>query len=150
MASHRINLRGPWDYDWRETGGDTDAALLKSGTASMPQPWDGLFGVRQGTAVFRRKFHRPTNLEAHEQVILVFTEVRGRGQAVLNQQTLGEFNGAGQTVEFEISKFMEAFNELTVEISFNPQREPSSPGGLFGVVALEIRWADPTGALARP
>jgi hypothetical protein len=34
---------------------------------------------------------------------------------------------------------MKSFNELTVEISFDPQIAPGNSGGLSGPAALEIR-----------
>ena len=106
----------------------------------MPQEWRVLFGEIPGTAQFRRKFHRPTNLEPHERVILVFTEVRGTGSVQLNEWPVGEFTGNGKSVEFEITSLMKPFNELSVEVTFDPATQPSLSGGLYGAVALEIRW----------
>ena len=106
----------------------------------MPQDWQSLFGDRPGAAQFRRKFHRPTNLEPHERVVLVFAEIRGTGSVRLNDEPVGNFASAGLPVEFEITAKLNAFNVLTVEIAFDPEAESIHPGGISGPVALEIRW----------
>jgi len=139
MASHRIHLRGPWDFVWRPAGGTDSETGSKSGTVTMPQEWRTLFGDVSGTALFRRRFHRPTNLELHERVMLVFTEIRGSGHVQLNGLSIGEFSAAGELVEFEISTAMKPFNEVAIDIGFDPVKEQGVPGGLFGVAALEIR-----------
>ncbi len=105
----------------------------------MPREWQAIFGLAGGTVQFRRKFHRPTNLEPHERVMIVFTESRGTGEVGLNGLSVGQFAAVGDAVEFEISTLMKPFNELSVEITFDPNLDPAISGGLFGVVALEIR-----------
>ena len=105
----------------------------------MPQAWGTLFGEVSGTAQFRRKFHRPTNLESHERVMLVLTEVRGSGHVHLNDLPIGSFDASGGAVEFDITNSMKPFSEIAVEITFDPRPEPDLPGGMFGAVALEIR-----------
>lgn len=109
----------------------------------MPQSWQATFGDTGGTAEFRRKFHRPTNLEPHEQVLLVLTEVRGSGRLLLNELPLGSINSSGESVEFDISRLLNPFNEVAIELTFDPRTNPSLPGGLFGAVALEIRSEPP-------
>lgn len=105
----------------------------------MPKDWRAVFGEVSGRARFRRKFHRPTNLEPHESVFVVLTEVRGEGRVRLNDLSIGSFDSKGESAEFEISSSMKSFNELDVEITFDPTSEEDTSGGLFGVVALEIR-----------
>ena len=124
MASHRINLRGPWDFTWQQDSADPadQPAVSKAGTATMPREWTALFGDVAGTAQFRRKFHRPTNLDPHERVLIVFTELRGTGNVRLNESPLGEFNADGGLVDFEITTAMKPFNELIVDVSFDPSR----------------------------
>lgn len=105
----------------------------------MPREWRTLFNDRAGTATFRRKFHRPTNLDPHERVLIVFTEVAGSGRVSINGDHVGEFTGHGELVEFEITALLRPFNELAVELKFDPHLESNQKGGLFGVTALEIR-----------
>jgi len=130
MTTHRINLRGPWDYQF-------DGNL--SGTEAMPREWRALFGDRAGTATFRRKFHRPTNLDPHERVLIVFTEVGGSGRVSINGKQVDEFSAEGELVEIEITAFLKPFNELAVELKFDPHFDAHQRGGLYGVTALEIR-----------
>ncbi len=106
----------------------------------MPRDWQSIFGDRSGTAEFRRKFHRPTNVESHETVVLVFTGIRGQFEVWLNRDLLVEFISIGDTVEFDVTSRLKEFNELSVEITFDPQSEKDVFGGLYGAVALDIRW----------
>ena len=140
MASHRINLKGPWDYTWWATEDSGCEVFERTGSVSMPREWQSIFGDHSGQARFQRKFHRPTNLEPHERVMLILTEVRGQGSVQLNDIDLGEFTGTGQLVEFEITDSMKPFNELVIDIQYDPSQEPSQAGGLYGAVVLEIRW----------
>ena len=140
--SHRIQLKGPWDYDWKSAVVDGLEPATQSGTVTMPKEWRSLFGDRSGTAEFRRKFHRPTNLESHETVILIFTGIRGQVEVLLNHQHLGEFIGAGAAVEFDVTSRLKEFNELRVQIAFDSQADPDVGGGLYDVVTLEIRWEE--------
>ncbi len=138
--SHRIQLKGPWDYEWKLAIAEELELTSQSGTVRMPRDWQSIFGHRSGTAEFRRKFHRPTNVESHETVILVFTGIRGRISAWLNRDRLGDFTGTDIAVEFDVTLLLKEFNELRVEIAFDPQAERDVSGGLYGVVALDIRW----------
>lgn len=140
MPSHRINLRGPWDYSWRPSASnDADRDAPLTGTVTMPQDWQSLFGVVAGKAVFRRRFHCPTNLDANERVYLVATEIRGAGVVKLNEETLGRFDESDQSVTVEVTNRLNSFNHLCVEIEFDPRGESNLRAGLYGVVALEIR-----------
>lgn len=140
MPSHRINLKGPWDFEWLTPVIDTpNPDFPKSGTVSMPRDWQSIFGPNAGTVEFRRKFHRPTNLEPHERVMLVLTEVRGGGEVQLNEKFVGEFRSSSELVEFEIGPLLQPFNVLAIKITFDPQEQHGLPGGLFAPVALEIR-----------
>ncbi|WP_010584500.1 glycoside hydrolase family 2 [Schlesneria paludicola] len=142
MATHRIHLRGPWDYSLHAAAVGVAPAVTKIGTANMPREWREVFEEIGGTAVFRRKFHRPTNLSPQERVVLVCTEVRGAGRASLNEHPLGEFTAEGNAVEFDVTGRLNSFNEFTIEIAFEPSQFPALSGGLYGVVAIEIRSAD--------
>ena len=140
MSVHRINLRGPWDYAWQEpNAGHHSVAFAISGTVSMPQEWRSLFGDVGGCARFQRKFHRPTNLEPHERVFIVLTEARGTGSVKLNETPLGEFTANATEHKFDVTKALEPFNVLTVELTHCPSEAPDQSGGLYGVVAIEIR-----------
>ena len=140
MKSHRIQLKGPWDYEWKSANIDGSEPVSRSGTVTMPRDWQSIFGDRSGTAEFRRKFHRPSNLESHETVILNFTEIRGLVAVWLNRHQLDEIVRTGPAVEFDVTSRLNEFNELRVEVAFDPRSEPNVSGGLYGPVALDIRW----------
>ena len=142
MVAHRIHLKGPWDFVWHASDTASGEMRSRTGTVAMPQDWVSLFGAEPGTARFQRKFHRPTNLEPHERVLLILTEVRGAGSVQLNDQPVGEFRGCGAAIEFELTAILNPFNVLSIEMTFHPANEPSLPGGLYGPVALEIRSDD--------
>lgn len=144
MPRHRIHLKGPWDFAWQNGVLEGSGEFALSGTVSMPREWSGIFGRSSGVARFRRKFHRPSNLDPHEWVMLVLTEVRGSGSIRLNQHQLGHFSATGGAVEFEITHLMNAFNEVTIEIQFDPSSNTDVAGGLYGAVALDI-YSDATG-----
>ena len=109
------------------------------GTVTMPQDWRALFGDVSGNVEFRRKFHRPTNLDSHERVFVVFTEIRGTGTVELNQTAVGQFSLTDPTVEIDVTNLLASFNLLSVQLEFDPGREPNVEGGLYGPVALDIR-----------
>jgi beta-galactosidase/beta-glucuronidase len=142
MKSHRIQLKGPWDYDWKSVVVDSFGPASQTGTVTMPRDWQSIFGDRSGVAEFRRKFHRPTNVESHERVILNFTGIRGQIAVSLNRVRLGKFTGTGDGVEFDVTSLLKEFNELRVEITFDPQSAPDVSGGLHEIVALDIRWEE--------
>ncbi|WP_397570314.1 hypothetical protein [Schlesneria sp. T3-172] len=142
MPAHRIQLKGPWEVFPPQVNELHSDAEQKPETHTMPKEWRELFGDQGGTARFQRKFHRPSNLEPHERIFLAFSGIRGETRIRLNQRQLGEFDAQGGSIEVEVTSNMNSFNTLEVEIDFDPGQSPGLPGGLFGVVALEIRWDD--------
>ena len=145
MSVHRIRLVGPWDFTWREaleSGDDSDGLEIrptKSGNTQMPCDWQALFGAAAGCATFSRRFHRPTNLDAREQVVIVLTGVGGEGTISLNGTVMSEFTSSAGSVETNVTDRLMAFNVLEVCVRFSPALESQSPGGLFAPVVLEIR-----------
>jgi beta-galactosidase/beta-glucuronidase len=108
----------------------------------MPADWQSLFGTHSGTATFLRKFHKPTNLEPHEQVRLVFEAINGQGTITLNGSPIGKASGTNDRLKIDVTTSLKQYNELTIELTFDPASSPSSPGGLTGPVSLEIHWDD--------
>lgn len=103
----------------------------------MPCGWEQLFGSASGTATFSRKFHRPSNLEPHERVLIVLTGVGGEGTLSLNDKPLSQFAATDSTVEADATSELRPFNVLAVQITFDPAARVA--GGLFAPVVLEIR-----------
>lgn len=106
----------------------------------MPCDWQTLFGSLAGSATFSRQFHSPTNLEAHEQIVIVLTEVGGAGRICLNGEVLTEFPDGAESPEVDVTRQLQPFNVLEVSLQFTPTTETSATaGGLFGPVMIEIR-----------
>jgi hypothetical protein len=105
----------------------------------MPCDWRSLFDNLSGTALLKRRFHRPTNLEPTDQVWLVCAGVRGNGTILLNDQSLREFSADGESVECELTGKLHPFNIVSVRLSVTIEPEDARPAGLFEPVALEIR-----------
>ena len=136
MAIHRIHLKGPWPYELR--GSDTAQA---TGVVTMPAAWDSVFGVDTGTAVFRRRFHEPTNLDDDERVWLVFDAVGGQGAVNLNAVVVGHLVTSTQPQRLDVTDKLLPFNELVVELAYDA-RADGEPGGLHAPVAIEIESPD--------
>ena len=132
---HEIRLRGPWRYEWTGAAASPQG-MPPVGRVMMPATWQSLFDARAGSARFRRRFHRPTNLGARERVMLVFNGVGGSGQVALNEEPVGPVGGNALPERFDVTARLLPTNELTVEIEYDPAS--GEPGGLWGTVALEI------------
>lgn len=133
MPTHRIQLRGPWDVQRL----DLSEPPMK---VTMPAAWDVIFGNWSGLARFRRKFNWPTNLEAHERVWIVFDGIGGEGLVRINNQELGSITAESAIAEFEITSQLSLHNELLVELAAVADGKPAAKRGLWGAVALEIRF----------
>ncbi len=107
----------------------------------MPCDWRLLFGPHAGTAVFRRRFHCPTNLEQQDQVWLVCSGVRGLGTILINDTPLREFSADGEVVECELTTALKPFNIVSVRLTVDFAITNTAPAGLFEQVTLEIRGA---------
>jgi beta-galactosidase/beta-glucuronidase len=129
MATHRIHLKGPWELESPDP--------TSTGRVTMPADWQSLFGTAAGRAVFRRRFHSPTNLEPDDRVWLVFDGVGGQGTVRINGEDVGRLQSSDQPQRFDIFATLQPFNEATVELEFDPATA-ATPGGLFAPVALEI------------
>jgi beta-galactosidase/beta-glucuronidase len=130
-----MHLKGPWDFQRL----DRDEP---EGRAVMPMAWRELFGTEAGRVEFRRKFNMPTNLEAHEHVWIVFDGIGGEAAVSVNREPLGHIAVDQSKVEFEITPFLNVHNELCVDLNFDPALVSPESGGLWGPVALEIRFDD--------
>jgi len=147
MLPHRMHLKGPWEYEWlspipparlAHTVGAGEP-LSPRGKLRMPATWQAVFGDASGQVRFRRRFHRPTNLEPHEQVFLVFDGVGGTAQLALNDQPIGRIFPPEHAAEYDVTRKLAEANVLVVDVAFDSETAGEHPGGLWGAVALEIR-----------
>lgn len=136
MTVHRINLKGPWEYEWVE--GVLAADVTNTGRVKMPADWQAFFGPVAGTVRFRRRFHRPTNLDADERVWIAFGGVGGTGTVDMNGTRLGAIESSLEPQRFDVTSLLQPNCELFVELRFIPDEQPSQPGGLYAPVAIEI------------
>jgi hypothetical protein len=134
VSVHRINIKGPWEFEWIEPPDGGPA-----GRAKMPADWASLFGERAGAVRWTRRFHEPTGLEPGDRVWLAFAGIGGTARITLDDEPLGLVTDA-ENVRFEITDRLDLTNTLRVEITFDPANA-SGPGGLYGVLALEIESA---------
>jgi hypothetical protein len=123
--SHRIRLHGPWEvqphHPHSPPGRMTIPGTLREGG------WNGYVGG----VLFVRRFGRPTNLDANEQVWLLFERVAGLATIRLNGELLGSTDGQAQ---FNVTERLAARNELLVDAEV-----ADDCGGLVGSVILEIK-----------
>jgi len=134
---HSIKLKGPWSI-LRRPG---DAAVTDGSgadTVQLPADWHTLFGPIAGTAVFERRFNRPTGLSEGHRVRIILRDVTGLQQVELNEVPLSVENDAAGLQFVEITRQLEPHNRLTIELQFDPARDPAVQGGLWQPVILEI------------
>jgi hypothetical protein len=155
---HAIRLRGPWDYeilahtsaDERGQCRDLKVDVAPSGRTKIPCDWGAELGRDfRGRVCYRRQFNRPSGLDSHERVWLVVEGADARGSVALNGRRLGEVDGYALHSEFDVTEWVDAHNELALEVELQceepggislhrPGRE-LKPGGPFGEVRLEVR-----------
>lgn len=140
MNIHRIHLKGPWEYRWL---GDADDASVEPRRVKMPADWQSIFGNRAGTAIFSRRFHKPTGLEATDSVWLLFDGIGGTASVRLNGDELAEETcpapaANSVAISFDITGRMNAANDIEVALTFDPATQSNVPGGLWGPVLIVI------------
>jgi hypothetical protein len=116
----------------------------------LPSDWGATLGsVFRGRVRYRRRFNRPTGLDAHERVWLVVEGADPRAGVRVNDDDLGDIQGYALVGEFDVTGLLKATNELTLEVELTdaevnglailrPGRE-HKPGGPIGEVRLEVR-----------
>lgn len=137
-AIHRIRLQGPWQVLPPRASslpaGDSPSDIR---TVQLPATWRELFGEVSGIAIFQRRFNRPTNLQADDQVLIRLPERCGLVRTcLLNGNSLRE--SAGDPHVFDATPQLQEFNQLELQIEFTLSGEEMEVGGLWRPVLLEI------------
>lgn len=147
MSSHRIALKGPWDYLW--------TSLTKNqqfqGSAKMPVEYTCLHGNEAGEVQYSRSFHYPriqiqspaqqdsTKAPAARFVFVEFSGMRGTGSVEFNSERIGTFDETREQYSFLLPQPQNIFSKLRVLISVNEELLTQKlPAGLFSPVYLRI------------
>ncbi|ODA28006.1 hypothetical protein [Planctopirus hydrillae] len=147
MSSHRIALKGPWDYLW--------TSLTKNqqfqGSAKMPVEYTCLHGNEAGEVQYSRSFHYPriqiqspaqqdsTKAPAARFVFVEFSGMRGTGSVEFNSERIGTFDETREQYSFLLPQSPNIFSKLRVLISVNEELLTQKlPAGLFSPVYLRI------------
>ena len=147
MATHRIRLRGPWELAWIAAVSDgtrTSVKSVESKRIRLPARWSDLFGDRSGHARLSRRFHKPTNLDSHDEVTLVVESMPGRWTVALNECVLTLSDEQLGSTHYNspravVTALLESTNVLTMELDVDSATMRENHGGPWGEVALEIR-----------
>jgi hypothetical protein len=134
---HPIKLKGPWTVCFRGLGAPSDEVPTME-TVHLPADWRTLFGTVSGTAVFERRFNRPSGLSDSHRVRIVLNDVAGLRAVRLNEGPLTLENRTDSMVAVEITGRMQPHNRLEIELQFDPQDQTECRGGLWQPVILEI------------
>lgn len=144
LPAHRILLRGPWHCESiarADRGSDGESvrgrdALPAPTSAHLPATWIRLFETFRGRVAFVRRFHRPTNLEAHERVRIAIDGLCGPAQVSVNGQALGTAEFGQGAFRCDVTPFLTANNELRIELEVVDAEVAATP--IWQAVALEI------------
>ena len=144
---HRMNLKGPWFYEWID-GPEPAAAFLdrcadraspqmSTSRVRMPASWLDAFGAVAGTVLLRRRFGRPSNLETHERVHVTLDCVAGDADVAVNGETVASAVASGESQSFDVTECLKASNELSIKLTFDG-RTAGDSGQSLASVAIEI------------
>ena len=120
---HAIRLAGPWEV----VRGDAPPRRVR-----MPAAWEAVFST-PGTAVFRRRFNRPTGLGEDTRLWLSVREYGGTITVHLDGERIAD-PAPGEPVRVEVTCLA---GSPTLEIEVTAGDGPP-PTGLYGPVLLEI------------
>lgn len=114
--------------------------------AEVPGDWSRTLGENfRGRVKYTRRFQLPTGLKPNTTIGLVFEEIDGRAEVILNGQPIADASfGAGAT-RIDVTSLLLPRNELICIVDL-PEgnitrpvgRESMACGGLTGEVYLEI------------
>lgn len=148
-------MHGPWDYRPIAASRLSTEGAIETRSVVVPPPgrtrvpvtWTALLGTFRGRVEFRRRFHRPRQLDSAERVWLVFERTGCVARVSLNRTELLRQCGPA-CFEFDLTPVLDSSNELLVEIDCPraAESDESADGesadptiALSGTVALEVR-----------
>ncbi len=104
----------------------------------MPASWQDLFGDRAGTALFRRRFNRPSNLGPEQRVRIVLSRVQCDVTLRVNGDPVAITTGPAEEIVGDVTDQLREFNLLEVELCCDQISDSDGPVGLWRPVVLEI------------
>jgi hypothetical protein len=138
---HSIRLAGPWQLtplaQQQDNNPQTGPVPLRG---TVGEDWSKVLAADfQGQVEYRRLFHLPSGLEAGDQLMLAFDQLRGAAKVSLNDKPLGTIADAG-SARFEVSGLLENSNTLVVVVDAPAPDHAGdiTAGGITGDVRLEI------------
>jgi hypothetical protein len=144
---HRMNLKGPWFYEWLDGPepasafldrcADRDSPQMSTSRVRMPASWFDAFGAVAGTVLLKRRFGRPSNLESHERVHVTLDCVIGGADVDVNGAPVATLLPAEKSQSVDVTDRLEASNELSIRLTFDGRGAANTDHPLASV-AIEI------------
>lgn len=144
---HRMNLKGPWFYEWMhgpepaaaflDRCADRDSPQMSTSRVRMPATWQDAFGAVAGTVLLRRRFGRPSNLEAHERIHVTLDCLAGDAEVAVNGATVASAIASAEPQSFDVTDRLKTSNELSIKLTFDG-RTTEDGGQPLTSVAIEI------------
>ncbi len=144
---HRMNLKGPWFYEWLEGPepatvfldrcADRESPQMSTSRVRMPASWFDAFGAVAGTVLLRRRFGRPSNLEPHERIHIALDCVAGEADVAVNGETVASAVASGESQSFDVTERLKPSNELSIKLTFDGRTAEDS-GESLASVAIAI------------
>lgn len=155
---HRMNLRGPWFYEWidgpepadafPERCADRDSPQMSTSRVRMPAGWLDAFGAVTGTVRLRRRFGCPTGLEPDERVQVTVDGFTGQGDLAVNGEKLGTLHDAGTPQSFDVTDRLQRSNTLEITLRHDPGvRDPAGADVPVVSCGIEIHAVGSTKSL---
>lgn len=167
ISIHRIRLKGPWEVASSLFGnmGDSHQPIRTDGQRSrhsapvadvvpsqvqriqVPVAWRDLFGSQAGEALFRRRFHTPTNLQSSDRIVIRLPHGCGEiRHLTVNAAEISQ--NEEDCWSFDVTEHLQPFNMLQFMLHFDPAVMPDRAGGLWEAALLEIHSSTPDDAVA--
>lgn len=146
VATHSIQLRGPWRYQTISRAASVGEGRLNRltddlpapGVAQLPTSWKQLLGDFRGRVAFLRRFHRPDNLDPGEMVLIRLEGLSCPAAVSMNGHDLGTIVPESEPWSCDITPLLKKSNEIRIELNRVDPPEKASQVQLWHSVSLEI------------
>lgn len=139
MESHRIQLRGPWQFEWLDCAGSSEP-FGTAGRIKLPDDWTDFLEGASGQLRLRRRFGRPAHLDPQERVLVFVEEFWGAGELRINRQSLthieGTANSRAECIREDITSILQPSNHLEIICTF--PKLAVAGDGLWSSIGIEM------------